>query len=63
MTRRVTFTQAEINRAMKAAAPVGYEVRIEGDVMRLLPTTPDTAKAGDPLEAELAEWASKHGYG
>lgn len=40
MTRRATIPQATLDRALKAAAKAGYEVRIEGAVIRLLPVTP-----------------------
>lgn len=39
VSRRAAFSQADLNRAMRAAAPFGYEVRIEGGAIRLLPTS------------------------
>lgn len=37
MSRPALIPQAEINRAVKAAAKVGYQVVIEGGLIRLLP--------------------------
>ena len=37
MSQRAVIRQADLNRAMKAAAKAGYEVRIEGATIRLLP--------------------------
>jgi hypothetical protein len=57
MTARAPFRQADLDRAMKAASKAGYEVRIEGGVIRLLPTGPDARPSSAILSAEEAEAA------
>ena len=65
MSRRAAFRQSDLDRATKAAAKVGYEVAVDTDtgIIRILPTGAKPAPPSAPLDAELAEWASKHGYG
>lgn len=60
MTRRAAFSQAEINRALKAAKAHGYRVAIEGDRMEFLPgeggaglPSADSDKAWDKA---LSKW-------
>ncbi len=57
MTRRATFTQAELDRALRAAEKLGREVAIVGGVIRILapgagPGLPST----DDAEAEADKW-------
>jgi len=65
--RKPTVTQAQIKRAMKAFEDLGKTVkglRINPDGSTdLLLTEPAPAISGDPLDAELSEWAKAHGYG
>lgn len=53
MTRRAPFSQAELDRAARAAAKAGLELRIVGNIMRLLPLDGKTALPSDE-DAESA---------
>lgn len=55
MTRRATFSQATMDRAAKAAAKVGYEVRVEGYVIRLLPIDPSAVPTPAADQAD-SDW-------
>jgi hypothetical protein len=56
LSRRAAFSQADINRAMKAAAKVGYRVEIEGGVIRLLPAHGATALPSPDSDSGEAAW-------
>ena len=65
MTQRATVRAGDLHRLLKAAKAHGYEVVLPNGV-RLVPggLTPAQDNApSDPLDSELAEWASRHGYG
>jgi hypothetical protein len=71
VTARATMRTGDLNRLLKAAKAHGFMVERHPDgVMRLIPagdrplTDPaNTPPSSDPLDAELAEWMQKHGYG
>jgi hypothetical protein len=54
MSKRAVIRQADLNRALKAAAKLGYEVRVEGAVIRLLPASPQPAQA--PADQADTDW-------
>jgi hypothetical protein len=58
VTARAQPRQAAIDRALKAAVKVGYEVRIEGTVIRLLPLAPGAGPTPAAEEAD-SDW-DKH---
>jgi hypothetical protein len=60
MSARASFRMGDLNRAMKAAAPFGYEVRIEGRVIRLLPTSPGAVPTPAADEAD-SDWDKRLG--
>lgn len=66
MSAKATIKTGDLNRLLRAAKAHGYMV-ILPDGTRLLPadlTTPSDAEpTSDPLDAELAQWVAKHGYG
>ena len=60
-------SQAKLQRAMrvleKAGKPFcGFRLHPDGSV-DVLTGQPDAALTSDPLDAELHQWAAKHGYG
>lgn len=71
MSRKAAVSQALMVRMKRSIEReglpfAGYVARPDGSVIALVgePLT-DSAKAAppsDPLDAELAEWAAKHGY-
>lgn len=65
MSAPARFRQADLNRAVKVAIAHGLVVEVRGDVLRLVPLTQATEAPSpiDPLDAELAEWDAKNGYG
>lgn len=65
MPRRASFRQADLTRAIKAADAAGKRVEVVDGVIRFVPLTESTAAPSpvDPLDAELAQWAERHGYG
>lgn len=61
MTARATFRQTELNRAIKAAAAVGWKVVIVDGAITLLPIDPDAPLPSPELTdsdfaARLAQW-------
>lgn len=46
MSRRAAYSQAEINRALKAALTYGYVVELVDGIIRFLPMKPSEAVAG-----------------
>jgi len=70
MTVRASIRTGDLNRLLKAARANGFALERRPDgTLRFLPfdgepltATPDVAPPSDPLDAELAEWAAKHGY-
>lgn len=65
MTRRASFRQADLTRAIKAADAAGKRVEVVNGVIRFVALTESAATPSptDPLDAELAQWAERHGYG
>lgn len=59
--RRAIVRQAEINRAIRAAksAGGGYEIRVEGDVIRLLPI----GGSVPPTDADDVERRMREAFG
>jgi hypothetical protein len=62
MTRRATFREADLNRAVKVAEKHGWKVEIEGTKITLLPIDPDARLPSPDLtdsdfEARLAQWS------
>jgi hypothetical protein len=55
MSRRAPITQAELNRALKAAAKIGYEVRVEGAIIRFLPIDPSAVPIPTASQAD-SDW-------
>lgn len=53
MTRRATFTEAELVRAWKVARKVGAVVSVEGGAIKLLPSTGQNVHV-EPPEDEVA---------
>jgi hypothetical protein len=61
MTKRATFSQADLERALRAAKAVGYahptvDIRPDG-TLRLLTSPEADLEASDPLAA----WEREHG--
>lgn len=70
MTKRAAVTQAKMDRMRRAIVRAGLPFRgfrtlPDGAVEALVgePTPPTITIEGDPLDAELATWDAKHGYG
>jgi hypothetical protein len=57
VTKRATFSQAELRRAMKAAREEGYRLEIDGTVMRFLPIDPN-APSLSPDQTD-SDWSKK----
>lgn len=64
MTTKAAMRTGDLNRLLKAAKAHGYVVEIEiaGSMVRLLPSDGGARLPTDPLDAELAQWANRHGY-
>jgi hypothetical protein len=60
MSAPARFRQADIDRAMKAAAKHGYEVRLEGSTIRLLPISPGAVPTPTADEAD-SDWDKRLG--
>lgn len=68
---KAAFTQADVQRLLRAAKREGYPHptvdKLPGGGLRLLtepPASPAPSAPGDgELDAELAEWDRKNGYG
>lgn len=59
MSARAVIRQADLNRALKAAAKYGYEVRVEGAAIRFLPIegVPDASlPKPDSVAKAMAAW-------
>lgn len=54
MTRRATFTQAELERAWRVARKVGATVEVTGGAIRLLPEAPGPVHADPSDDDEVA---------
>ena len=60
MTAPARFRQSDLDRAMKAAVKHGYEVRIEGSAIRLLPPAPGAGPTPAADQAD-SDWDKRLG--
>ena len=63
MTRRATFTKAELKRAVRAAREEGMEVVFEaGGIIRIVEAGSVIKNPDADLDAQLQEHRAEHGY-
>lgn len=56
MTKRAVFRKADLNRAAQVAKELGFEVRVEGATIRLLPIAANSpANAAEEAERRMRE--------
>ena len=63
MTRRMSFTQAEIARAAKVAAASGVSVTLEGPDGQRVIVSPFATPAESPQNDAFGKWKARHGDG
>lgn len=62
MTRRATFTQAELVRAAKVATEAGVSVTLELDGKRVI-VSPFATPAESPEDDVFGKWKARRGEG
>ena len=63
MTRRATFTKAEITRAAEVAAASGVSVTLEGPDGQRVIVSPFATPAESPQDDAFGKWKARHGEG